>query len=329
LAYAKLALDDQIRASDVPDDPYFEQELTEYFPVAMRERFAGDIAAHRLRREIITTQLCNAAINQTGPTVSARLASETGFDPAKVTRAYAVVRDSFGLLDLNTAIDALDGKIAGAKQLSLYRIVQDMALSQLAWFMRNAQLASGSLTEQIAGFKAGIGAVTANLDQCLGPAAVLTRADRAQELVRAGIPQPLSRSIADLAALSGAPDIVLNVQKTGKPVRTVASAHFGSDDALGIGALVAASAQLPLADAYDRLARDRAVATIGDAHRRITAKIVELYTADGEPRKALDSWIAVDPSVLRSRERLNLIAASSTSIAKLTVAAGLLDDLAR
>ena len=155
------------------------------------------------------------------------------------------------------------------------------------------------------------------------------RADRAKALVGAGIPEPLSRSIADLAALSSAPDIVLNVQKTGKPVRTVASAHFGSDDALGIGALVAGAAQLPLADAYDRLARDRAVATIGDAHRRITAKIVELHPADGEPGKALDSWIAADPTVGRARERLNAIAASAASIAKLTVAAGLLDDLAR
>ena len=79
LAYAKLALDDQIRTSDVPDDPYFEGELTGYFPVAMRERFAPDIAAHRLRREIIATQLSNAVINQAGPTVAARLAGENWF----------------------------------------------------------------------------------------------------------------------------------------------------------------------------------------------------------------------------------------------------------
>src|SRR5271165_4730916 len=108
----------------------------------MRERFASDIAAHRLRREIIATQLSNAVINRAGPTVAARLASGSGFDPAPMTRAYAAVRDSFGLHDLDAAIDALDGKIAGAMQLSLYRTVQDMALSQLAWFMRNAQLAS-------------------------------------------------------------------------------------------------------------------------------------------------------------------------------------------
>ena len=254
LAYAKLALDDQIRASDVPDDPYFEVELTGYFPVAMRERFASDIAAHRLRREIIATQLSNAVINRAGPTVAARLASGSGFDPALMTRAYAAVRDSFGLHDLDTAIDALDGKIAGAMQLSLYRTVQDMALSQLAWFMRNAQLASGSLTEAIAVFKTGIGAVAASLDQCLRPGAALSRAALAEELVSTGIPRQLSRSIADLAALSSAPDIVLIAGITGKPVRAVAIAHFGSDDVLRIGALIAAAAHIPLADAYDRLA---------------------------------------------------------------------------
>ncbi|MBV8442232.1 MAG: NAD-glutamate dehydrogenase, partial [Hyphomicrobiales bacterium] len=290
----------------------------------MRERFDNDIAAHRLRREIIATQLSNAVINQAGPTVAARLASETGVDPALMTRAYAAVRDSFGLLDLNAAIDALDGKIAGATQLGLYRTVQDIALAQLAWFIRNAQLACGSLTETIAAFRAGIGAVASNLDQCLRPAAALARAARAEELVSAGIPKPLSRSIADLAPLSSAPDIVLNAQKTGKPVRAIARAHFGSDDALGIGPLVAAAAQMPLADAYDRLARDRAVAIIGAAHRGITAKIVGLYAVDG-----VDFWIAADSSVGRARERLNAIANSPASIAKLTVAAGLLDDLAR
>jgi glutamate dehydrogenase len=106
-------------------------------------------------------------------------------------------------------------------------------------------------------------------------------------------------------------------------------AHFGSDDALGIGALVAAAAQMPLADAYDRLARDRAVAIIGAAHRRITARIVEVHAVDGEPEKSLDLWIAADHMVGRARERLNAIAASPVSIAKLTVATGLLDDLAR
>ncbi|SEC15850.1 glutamate dehydrogenase [Rhizobiales bacterium GAS191] len=329
LAYAKLSLDDHIRASDVPDDPYFNGELTRYFPAAMRERFAGDIEQHRLRREIIATQLSNAVINRAGPTVAARLAGETGLDPALMTRAYAAVRDSFGLLDLNTAIDALDGKIGGEAQLGLYRSIQDVVLSQLAWFMRNAKLGSGQLTETVASFKAGIAAVQASLDRSLRPAAASARAARTEELIKAGAPEPLARAIADLASLSSAPDIVMIAQKSGKPIEAVAAAHFGTDDMLGIGTLCAAAAQMPLADAYDRLARDRAVATIGAAHRGITAKVVALHAGDDEPTGGLEAWIAADANVERARQRLTALGGSTASIARLTVAAGLLDDLAR
>ena len=329
LAYAKLSLDDHIRASDVPDDPYFEGELTRYFPNAMRERFSGDIKGHRLRREIIATQLSNAVINRAGPTVAARLAGETGLDPALMTRAYAAVRDSFGLLDLNTAIDALDGKIAGEAQLALYRNVQDVVLSQLAWFMRNARLMAGSLTETVGTFKAGIGAVSASLDLSLRPAAAAARAAHMAELVKMGAPEPLARALADLASLSSAPDIVVIAGTSGKPIEAVAVAHFGVDDMLGIGALSAAASKMPLADAYDRLARDRAIATIGTAHRGITAKVVALHATDDAPGAALDAFMAKDPNVARARERLGALAASAPSIARLTVAAGLLEDFSR
>jgi glutamate dehydrogenase len=227
------------------------------------------------------------------------------------------------------AIDALDGKIDGETQLGLYRRVQEMALSQLAWFMRNARLAAGSLAQTVADFKAGIGVISASLDESLTPAAASARQAHMDEFVRAMVPEPLSGSIANLRPLSSAPDIVLVAQTSGKPIRSVAPVHFASDDAFGIGALVAAAAQLPLADAYDRLARDRAVAVVGAAHRGITAKIVALHASDGEPRNALDAWLAASPTAARSRERLTAIAASPVSIAKLTVAAGLLDDLAR
>jgi glutamate dehydrogenase len=93
--------------------------------------------------------------------------------------------------------------------LGLYRRVQEMALSQLAWFMRNARLTAGSLAQTVADFKAGISAVSASLDESLTPAAAHVRAASADEFVRAMILESLSRSIADLAPLSSAPDIVL------------------------------------------------------------------------------------------------------------------------
>ena len=57
--------------STVPDDPYLGRELARYFPAAVAEQFPDALEHHRLRREIIATQLANSMINR-GGAVAAR-----------------------------------------------------------------------------------------------------------------------------------------------------------------------------------------------------------------------------------------------------------------
>ena len=59
LAYAKIDLYAELLDSDVPEDPYLSAELARYFPAPLPERFAERMRAHRLRREIIATQVVN------------------------------------------------------------------------------------------------------------------------------------------------------------------------------------------------------------------------------------------------------------------------------
>src|ERR1019366_7506017 len=140
LAYAKLDLDQQLLASRIPDDPYLGRELNRYFPAQLQEKFPDAIAAHKLRREIIATQVANAIVNRTGPSAITRLADETGADAATIAAAYAATRDSFGLTELNSAVDALDGTILGAVQLGLYARLQDLLMNRIVWFIRNVDL---------------------------------------------------------------------------------------------------------------------------------------------------------------------------------------------
>ena len=113
LAYAKLALNHELVHSSVPDDPYLGRELGRYFPKAVAERFPDALEHHRLRREIIATQLANSMINRGGPSLLVRIADQTGAAPASIAAAFAAVRDSFGMTALNGEIDALDNKVSG------------------------------------------------------------------------------------------------------------------------------------------------------------------------------------------------------------------------
>ena len=319
LAYAKLTLYDDLLASRIPDDPHLDQELERYFPATLRARFPDAIAHHKLRREIIATTIANAIVNRAGPTATTRLMDETGADIAAIATAYAAVRDSFGLIALNTAIDALDGKIPGAMQLALYARAQDLLLAQMVWFLRNADLTPGALTATVARFHDGIAAIRDTIGALLPPATSTAWQARADAYTTAGVAADLADHIAGLPELAAAPDIVLVAERTGQPITEVAATHYAVAEHFHINALLAAADHLKADDYYDRLALDRAIAAIAAAHRRLTADI----TASGQ---TLATWCTLHPTA-RVEAALAPLLAEPLTLPRLIVAAGVLGDL--
>jgi glutamate dehydrogenase len=327
LAYAKLSLHDALLASRVPDEPYLARELERYFPAQMRTRFPDAIESHRLRREIISTQLANAIINRGGPTIVTRLSDQTGADAPTIAAAYAAVRDSYRLLELNSAIDALDNKVKGKPQLGLYGDVQDLLLGRITWFIRNVNLNGAPLDRIVAVYGDGIAAIAAALDTILPYDEKAALDSRIANLCMLGVPDELAERVASLTTLVMAPDVVLVAQSTGKPVADVAALHFAVGGVFRLGALARAGRDIVVADYYDRLALDRAIDGIAAAHRRLTAEIV---ASGGGGDDAVAHWVEKrGHEITRIRDAVDGIAASGLTLSKLTVAASLLGDLAR
>ncbi len=327
LAYAKLSLHDELLESPVPDDPYLGKELERYFPAEMRERFPDAIAGHRLRREIIATQLANAIINRGGATMVARLVDETGADAPTIAAAYAATRDSFGLTELNAAIDALDGVVPGQLQLRLYGELQDLLMNRIVWFIRHMDFVTHSLDAVIGTYGAGIAEVEQGLAETLSADALTAWAGRTQALVQQGTPDGLARRLAALPDLVAAPDVVLTAQKTGKPVRDIARTHFALEAAFRLGALIGSAREIGVSDYFDRLALDRAIDSIASAHRNLTAEVTSQNVPGAGGVQAWSERRGADVSRIRSA--VDSIVASGLTVSKLTVAASLLGDLAK
>ncbi|MBS7696813.1 MULTISPECIES: NAD-glutamate dehydrogenase [unclassified Chelatococcus] len=340
LAYAKLALYDAILESPVPDDPYLAGELMRYMPKPLRERFPDAVTAHRLRREIIATQLANAIINRGGPTIVTRLADETGADAPTIAAAYAAVRDAYGLIELNAGIDALDERIGhsaddinAAMQLDLYAGLQDLLIDGLSWFIRNADFHAEGIQKIVARYRRGIATVEAALPLALSADAREGLEARSVSLEEAGIPAPLARRLAALSELGAAPDIVRISQASDRGADEVAAIHFAVESSFRLRELAAAARELSVTDYYDRLALGRALGGIASAHRRLTSAIV----ATGAPardaaaaREAVHRWAtARGGEVERIRSTVESIAASGLTLSRLTVAAGLIGDLVK
>jgi glutamate dehydrogenase len=326
LAYAKLSLDHELQQSSVPDDPYLARELLRYFPRAVAEKFPDAIDQHRLRREIVATQLTNSMINRGGATLIVRIADQTGASAASIAAAFAAVRGSYDMIALNTAIDTLDNKISGRLQLELYQAVQDLLLDRLVWFLRNVDLNEG-LDSIVTHYREGTSAVEAALDAALPEAAAAARRAREDELKTQGVPDALARRLATLPALASAPDIVMVADRTGQNIAEVAATYFATEAFFRLDAIVGAARGIVISDYFDRLALDRALDSIGDAERRLTAAMAGNGAA-GTP--AVEAWVAPRRAeVDRIRMSVHEIANSGLTLSKLSVAASLLGDLVK
>ncbi|SON57850.1 NAD-specific glutamate dehydrogenase [Hartmannibacter diazotrophicus] len=326
LAYAKIVLFDDLLGTAVPDDHYLAEDLHRYFPPAMRDAFAADIDAHRLRREIIATQLANAMINQGGATFIVRMADQTGAGVGEIAKAFLAARESFELDALYRAIDVLDTKIHGALQLNLYARVQDMLLGATTWFLRNVPH-DEELTALIARFRPGIAEVRHSVDLAGLPPEFATRlADFRKQLTDQGVPENLAIRLSDIGIEVRAPDAIVISETAARPLSVATGALFQSAAYFKIGQIDELARTLAVRDYYDGLALDRARQVIADAHRRIASQVAAASVIGTD----IEAWVQMRrKSVERTTATIAAILDSGTpTVARLTVIAGLLSDLA-
>ncbi|WP_274627314.1 NAD-glutamate dehydrogenase [Arvimicrobium flavum] len=333
LAYAKIVHFSDILATDVPDDPYFSHDLSLYFPDRMEKKYAAEIAGHRLRREIITRVLSNDLINRGGPAFVTRLQDATGRTVREIVRAFAIVRDGFGLPALYRDIDALDNKIDGQVQLDLYVAVGRLLYAASAWDLENG---TGDLPigEQIAGLIEARKVLEPKLVELLPQYTKERIEERRHGLVKAGAPDALAERLAMLDVIELIPDIVLVARAGGGaaaakkgPVDLLAAgkAFFAVSDAFRITRIEDAAQGIATPDYYDSLALARALDMIGAARRGMAVQALATYGKTDDP---VGEWLRVGGDrVARSRERLLALTEGDISVSRLTVAAGLMNDL--
>jgi glutamate dehydrogenase len=325
LAYAKLTLYDDLLVASVPDDPYLARELSQYFPREVQDKFPAAVELHRLRREIIATNLANAVVNRGGPACVVRLIDETDADVSTIVMAFVAVDESYGLKRLNDAIDGLDTRIDGQLQLGLYAAIQDLLVSRMLWYVRNVDFKAG-LDSVIARFGPSIREIVAGLDKTLPEDLQAGRGKRRQDLIDAGVPADLAGELADLDALVSAPDIVTVAERTGRTIGDAAATFFAAEANFRLDRLIAAARSVPANDNYERLAIDRAVDQIAAAERRLA---VDMLATGQCGQQAASDWLAAHPEATRIRRSVEEIAAGGLTLAKLTVAANLLGDMVK
>lgn len=321
LAYAKIDLFSSLLESDVPDDPYLGREMYRYFPTHMHEPYGDEIEGHRLRREIIATQLSNSMINRGGATLVQIVSDTTGASKADIACAFAIVRDAYQLTALNEEIDALDTKVSGALQLSLYSAVQRLVIDRIGWFLTNVDFSDG-LAGVVDHYRDGIADFAPVLERTMARPVAERIAGDTQELMERGVPEDLSARIASMAVYAILPDMILVRDACGLETEQVAKTYFELGAIFALGRVDAAARDLQVTDYYDALALDRARQSLASVRRRLT---IDILQHEG----GLDAWKAERSAKVErvARAMADIIDGGALTVSKLSVAGGLLDDL--
>ncbi|WP_377643831.1 NAD-glutamate dehydrogenase [Oryzobacter terrae] len=307
VAYAKLALKEDILASSIPDDPYFERALAQYFPPAIQERYSDELAQHPLRREIVTNSVVNSMVNRGGITFAFRAQEEAGATPEQVTRAFVVCREVFGLAEYVREVEALDNEVPTAAQTMLYLEFRRLLDRAVRWFLtsRPSRLDIGAEVERFKG-----------VVQELGPAVPdLLRGDerkrlekRTAELVKAGVAPDLAERAAMLLDWFSLLDIVDIATDTGRPPTEVAPLYYVVSERFGIDAMLTKVTRLPRDDRWDALARGALRDDLYAVLESLTRSVIEVSGDISDPGAAWEAWEKANKeSIQRSRTALSAI----------------------
>jgi len=327
LSYSKLVLFEELVQSDLPDDPYFLTTLRNYFPVKMHKAHEQDIEGHRLHREIIATILTNDTINRGGPAFVSTLIDQTGFMPADVVKASVLARDGYDLPRIYAEIDALDTVVSGAVQNELYQeagriftIVTERALRTHA--------ISGPLGAAVDKLRQALQKLRPGMHASIPEDAAAEARQKSASFVEKGVPQSLADEIADLFLMTLVPEIMQISAETGVTLARTALSYFGVTQSLRIARLLAAADRVSATEQYEAMALSRSIGDIATARRDITIAALADKKSEKNPVQA---WQDSDRDrISRISEQLNqLIETGETTLAKITVAAGLLSDLAQ
>jgi glutamate dehydrogenase len=316
LAHAKLSLNQDLLASSLPDEPALAADLRYYFPAALRERFAAQIAAHPLRREITATVITNDLVNRAGLNFIHDMRARTGRTAPDIARGYRIVRDAFALPALWAEIEALDNRVAARVQSEILLDISGVAEHAVGWLLRNGRL---DLGREIARFAPAVQHLETVVTGLLpaGERALLDQ--RTARLLAAGMPAALAVRAAAVIFLTTALEIGDLAEREGRPIERAARVFYGVGAHFALDEMREAARRLPGDSAWQKSAAETLIDDFYGLQSELAARV--LAGADGAA-DPLAAWLDSRAGQLAAAEAIaaELRSASAPDLAMLVVA---------
>ncbi len=332
MAHVKLALKNDVLASDLPDQDVFASRLPSYFPAQLRDHFVPEIRNHQLRREIVATMLVNDIVDTAGISYAYRLCEDVGVGYVDAVRAYVATDAIFGIGELWRRIRAaslannIPVHVSDRMTLDLRRLADRAG----RWLLNNRPqpLAVGA---EINRFADKVAALTPHMLEWLRGDDLAIVNKEAGEFAGHGAPEDLALAISAGLNKYSLLDVIDIADIVERDPDEVADTYFALMHHLGTEGLLTAVSGLSRDDRWHALARLALRDDIYSSVRTLTLDVLAVGEPEETGEQKIAEWQHTNASRLdRARRTLNEIYADDErDLATLSVAARQIRNMTR
>ncbi|MCP3675887.1 MAG: NAD-glutamate dehydrogenase, partial [Gammaproteobacteria bacterium] len=290
VAYGKMVLKEELNVPEVSNNPFYQNVLVNYFPKPLRTKYANTMEKHRLRDEIIATEIANDMVNYMGSNFAYRIKDETGAKFPEIACCFSMSMRIFDVESLWNKVVALDNKVSTTIQLEIMARSQRMIRRATRWFLRHGDKQT-LMTDYVEYFKNDVQLLHRDVSKILDKEEARDLNIIIKQYIDEGVPKDLAKQVTYLSTLFSALDIVEMSKLSGESVINIAEIYYKLGAKLELHWFLDQIVLQPVENHWQAFARSAFREELDWQQRGLTLAILDLTDPKKNPEQRLNSWM--------------------------------------
>ncbi len=289
ISYSKADLKEALIRQEAGQDAYLVNEVNTAFPGSLTKKFSDQVHQHRLKGEIVATQLANDLFNHMGIVFVHRLQESTGASELEVVKGYVAARDTFGMHALWSQIEQLDNQVDNNLQLSMMLRLSRMVRRATRTLIKNNRLGF-DVAQVVKQYREPVQRLAKQLPELLHGEIARQNSEVIRQYQDAGVPEDLAQQVALCEHLYHGIGIVGVVSQLNAPLDRVAQTFFTLGERLSLNQFGAALSEMPVGTHWQAMAREALRDDLEWQQQRLTLGVLK-QQGDQPIEEALAAWM--------------------------------------